>query len=72
MCLTYTWRLALTCSARCKPSGAARQFLTPYGVEFVEMPELQRLFVFDIGGPHTFRTVYMDGRTPPANPEPSS
>lgn len=57
--------------ARCKPSGSARQFLTPYGVEFVELPELQRLFVFDIGGPHTFRTVYMDGRTHPANLEPS-
>ena len=25
---------------RCKPSGVARQFLTPYGVEFVELPEL--------------------------------
>ena len=23
---------------RCKPSGVARQFLTPYGVEFVELP----------------------------------
>ncbi len=57
--------------ARCKASGVARQFLTPYGVEFVEMPELQRLFIFDVGGPHTFRTVYMDGRSHPANPAPS-
>src|SRR5215475_4440210 len=24
---------------RCKASGGARQFITPYGVEFVEMPE---------------------------------
>src|SRR5215468_7222087 len=24
---------------RCKPSGGARQFITPYGVEFVEFPE---------------------------------
>ena len=47
---------------RCKPSGVARQFLTPYGVEFVELPELQRVYIFDIGGPHTFRTIYMDGR----------
>jgi hypothetical protein len=51
--------------ARCKPSGSARQFLTPYGVEFVELPEAQRIFIFDIGGPHTFRTVYMDGRSHP-------
>ena len=57
--------------ARCKASGTARQFLTPYGVEFVEMPELKRLYIFDIGGPHTFRTVYMDGRSHPADLEPS-
>jgi hypothetical protein len=57
--------------ARCKPSGGARQFLTPYGVEFVELPELQRLYIFDIGGPHTYRTVYMDGRNHPAGLAPS-
>jgi hypothetical protein len=56
---------------RCKASGTARQFLTPYGVEFVEIPELKRLFIFDIGGPHTFRTVYMDGRSHPENLEPT-
>lgn len=52
---------------RCKPSGVARQFQTPYGVEFVELPELQRLYIFDIGGPHSYRTIYMDGRSHPAN-----
>jgi hypothetical protein len=57
--------------ARCKASGTARQFLTPYGVEFVEMPDTKRLYIFDIGGPHTFRTVYMDGRSHPADLEPS-
>ena len=56
---------------RCKPSGVARQFLTPYGVEFVDLPELQRLYIFDIGGPHTYRTVYMDGRTHPTSLEPT-
>jgi hypothetical protein len=56
---------------RCKPSGGIRQFLTPYGVEFVELQELQRIYIFDIGGPHTYRTIYMDGRTHPANPVPS-
>lgn len=53
--------------ARCKASGSARQFMTPYGVEFVELPELQQLYIFDVGGPHTFRTVYMDGRAHPEN-----
>ena len=58
--------------ARCKASGVSRQFLTPYGVEFVEVPELNMLYIFDIGGPHTYRVVYMDGRSHPADPEPSN
>jgi len=56
---------------RCKPSGGARQFVTPYGTEIVEAPELQRVFIFDIGGPHTFRTIYTDGKPHPANLVPS-
>ncbi|HEV8397891.1 MAG TPA: hypothetical protein VGQ37_26610 [Vicinamibacterales bacterium] len=56
---------------RCKPSGVARQFLTPYGVEMVELRELQRVFVFDIGGPHTFREVFMDGRSHPKDFTPT-
>ncbi len=57
--------------ARCKASGVARQFLTPYGVEIVELPELQQVFIFDVGGPQSWRTVYVDGRTHPARIEPS-
>jgi hypothetical protein len=56
---------------RCKASGSQRQFLTPYGAEIVEMPELQRIYIFDIGGPHTFRVIYMDGRSHPKNLSPS-
>ena len=56
---------------RCKPSGVARQFLTPYGVEFVELPEQQRVYIFDVGGPHTYRTIFMDGRTHPATATPT-
>jgi hypothetical protein len=58
--------------ARCKASGAARQFMTPYGVEFVEIPELERIYIFDIGGPHTFRTIYMDGRSHPPDATPTN
>jgi len=58
--------------SRCKASGVTRQFLTPYGVEFTELPELGRVFIFDIGGPHTFRTIYMDGRSHPDNLSPSN
>jgi hypothetical protein len=57
--------------ARCKPSGGARVFLTPYGVEVVEFPELRQVLVFDVGGPHTYRTIYTDGRTHPKTIEPS-
>jgi len=56
---------------RCKPSGVLRQFLTPYGVEIVELPELQRIFIFDIGGPHTYKTIYMDGRSHPESLDPT-
>src|SRR5262245_52209859 len=50
---------------RCKPSGGSREFITPYGVEFVDIPETRRVYIFDVGGPHTFRTIYMDGRAHP-------
>jgi hypothetical protein len=53
--------------ARCKPSGVARQFFTPYGVEFLDLPDAKVAYIFDIGGPHTYRTIYLDGRShPPA------
>jgi hypothetical protein len=56
---------------RCKPSGAAREFQTPYGVEIDEFPQLERIYIFDVGGPHTFRTVYMDGRSHPRDFPPT-
>jgi hypothetical protein len=56
---------------RCKPSGASRQFQTPYGVEIDEFDQLQRIYIFDIGGPHTFRVIYMDGRSHPKDIDPS-
>jgi hypothetical protein len=55
---------------RCKPSGVIRQFLTPYGVEIVDLPDIKRVYIFDIGGPHTYRTVYTDGRAHPPKPTP--
>jgi hypothetical protein len=56
---------------RCKPSGGPRQWLTPYGAEFVELPEAKEAYIFDIGGPHTYRTIFMDGRKHPENLTPS-
>ena len=57
--------------ARCKPSGGARQPLTPYGIELFEIRELQRAYLMDLGGPHTYRIIYMDGREHPAYLTPS-
>ncbi len=57
--------------ARCKPSAGPRQIGTAYGFEIVDLPELGRAFIFDIGGPHTFRTVYMDGRPHPEDFAPT-
>ena len=56
---------------RCKASGGPREFITPYGVEFVDMPETKRIYIFDVGGPHTFRTIYMDARPHPKDLDPS-
>jgi hypothetical protein len=50
---------------RCKASGGPRQFSTPYGTEMLEMPDLQRIFIMDEGGPHSYRIIYMDGRPHP-------
>ena len=29
------------------------------------MPELKRIFVVDVGGPHSYRTIFLDGRSHP-------
>jgi hypothetical protein len=57
--------------ARCKASGGPREFVTPYGFEIVDIPDLQRVFIMDIGGPHSFRIIYMDGRPHPKDLQPS-
>jgi hypothetical protein len=57
--------------ARCKPSAGPRQIQTAYGFELVEFPELKQVFLFEIGGPHSFRIIYMDGRPHPKDLKPS-
>ena len=47
----------------CKPPGGPRQFQQPYGVQFVEDRERQRIFVLIGGGNRNFRIIYLDGRT---------
>jgi hypothetical protein len=56
---------------RCKPSGGPRQFITPGGVEFVDMPDLSTIYIVDQAGPYTYRIIYMDGRPHPKDLKPS-
>ena len=57
---------------RCKPSGGPRMFHTPYGFEFLDMPDQQRIVIVGVGGPHTWRTIYMDGQSaPPKDLDPT-
>ena len=56
---------------RCKPSPGPRSFATAYGVELLNVPGSERVYLFMTGGSHSFRVIYMDGRTHPRNPEPS-
>ena len=53
--------------ARCKPDAGPREIGTAYGFEMVELADIQRVVIFDIGGPQTFRTIYMDGRPHPTS-----
>ncbi|HJZ77949.1 MAG TPA: hypothetical protein VKE51_39745 [Vicinamibacterales bacterium] len=55
---------------RCKPAGGPG-FFNPPGFEIVDVPPEQKIYILNIAGPHTWRAVYMDGRTHPANLRPT-
>jgi hypothetical protein len=57
--------------SRCKPFPGPRQVGTAYGFEIVEMRDVQRVFLFDIGGPYSYRIIFMDGRSHPKDLEPT-
>ena len=46
----------------CKPPGGPRQFQQPEGVQFVEDPIRQRIFLLLGGGNSNYRILWMDGR----------
>ena len=56
---------------RCKPSPAARAVQTAYGIEFLNLPGSGRIYLFQTGGAHSFRLIHLDGRSHPANVEPT-
>lgn len=56
---------------RCKPSPGPRSFGTAYGIELLNAPGSDRIYLFTTGGPHTYRVILMDGRPHPSRLEPS-
>ena len=50
---------------RCKASPGPRLWTTAYGIEILDNPELQNIFVFTNGGSDSFDTIFMDGRRHP-------
>lgn len=54
---------------RCKPSGGARMFHTPYGFEILDL--VDEIIFVSVGAPHSWRVVHMDGREHPAIPTPT-
>jgi len=51
---------------RCKASPGPRQWTTAYGFEILDLPGSQSIYILNNGGPHSFQTIYMDGRPHPA------
>jgi hypothetical protein len=56
---------------RCKPSGGARLFHTPYGFEILQLADTKEIIFLPVGSPHSWRVVHMDGRPLPENPPPT-
>jgi len=49
----------------CLPPGGPRVFQVAHGVQFLEQPERQRIFVMSGGGNRNWRLIYLDGRALP-------
>jgi hypothetical protein len=49
----------------CLPPGGPRMFQVAHGVQFLEQPERQRIFVMSGGGNRNWRLIYLDGRKLP-------
>jgi hypothetical protein len=49
--------------ASCLPPGGPRQFQVPYGLQILEEPEKQRVFVMSGGGNRNWRLIHLDARS---------
>jgi hypothetical protein len=52
-------------TAFCLPPGGPRQFQDRYGVQIVEQPDRNRIFVMSAGANRNWRLIYLDGRALP-------
>lgn len=70
----YQFRLAQTDLypplVRCKPAGGPGFFNAP-GFEIVDVPEMKRVFILNIAGPHSWRVIHTDGRPHPPDLRPT-
>jgi hypothetical protein len=55
----------------CLPPSGPRQFMTAHGVQFVEQPDRQRIWVLSGGGNRNWRLIYLDGRPLPTSDDVS-
>ncbi len=69
----YLWRQQheIEPYGRCKPTGAYRNIVVPYGTDIVQAIDEEKIYIFFTGGFHGFRTIYMDGRPHPTDMDPS-
>lgn len=50
---------------RCAPPGGPRQFAVPFGLQIVQVPAIQRIYILSGGSTRPWREIYMDGRPHP-------
>jgi hypothetical protein len=55
----------------CLPPGGPRMMMVPHGVQFLEQPDRQRIFVMSGGGNHNWRLINLDGRALPGTEDES-
>ena len=49
----------------CLPPGGPRAMITPFPLQFIQLPEEKRILIIYEGGAHIWRNIYMDGRPHP-------
>ena len=56
---------------RCKPSGGARRWHTPYGIEILDLPDTHEVLVLSVGSPHSWQQIPTDRSEHLKDPKPS-